>query len=145
MPQCKYLDDHGWRSDCPVAQAGSPTAHPTSGSMAPPDGLITCVAKASGQITPQNSSIALIVEADGPTAPSSGPTARSMAPTTSPTPRAATMTQTSTSAPRAAPTTPPITSLTMHVLPLAAQPVPHVLQAGVVPVSPMVHPHLMRT
>jgi hypothetical protein len=44
-----------------------------------------------------------------------------------------------------APTTPPTTSSAAPISPLATQLVPHVLLAGAVPVSPMVHLHLMRT
>jgi hypothetical protein len=55
------------------------------------------------------------------------------------------MTSASTSAPCGAPTTPPVASSVVPASPSAAQPVFHVLSASAVPVSPVVHPHPMRT
>jgi hypothetical protein len=55
------------------------------------------------------------------------------------------MTPASTSTPRAAPTTPPAASLVASIEPSAAQLVPHMLPAGAVPISHVVHPHLMWT
>jgi hypothetical protein len=47
--------------------------------------------------------------------------------------------------PRAALTTHPTAALATPALPPVAQPVPYMLLASAVDVSPMVHPHLMRT
>jgi hypothetical protein len=94
----------------------------------PPGGPITCV-----------------VEADGSPAPSGGLTARLMASSTSLTPRVATMTLASTSTPRVATMTPPSASSMALVSLPASQPMPHVLPADTVPISPVVHPHPMQT
>jgi hypothetical protein len=107
---------------------------------------------------PPGSLTACVVEVDGPTTPSGGPPARPMTSSTSLSPRAATttpaspfmpcdapMTSASTSTPRVAPTIPPAASSVTRVSPSIAQPVPHRLPTGVVPISPMVHPHPMRT
>jgi hypothetical protein len=78
--------------------------------------------------------------------------------TTSRVPRVVTTTPASPSAPHAALTTPastsvpcvalmtsPAASSIVPVLPPTAQPVPHVLPAGAVPISSVVHLHLMQT
>jgi hypothetical protein len=99
-----------------------------------------------------------VAEADGPTSPSGDSITHLTAPTTSRVPHAAMMTLASPSAPlaalmtlastympRVAPTTPPAASSMTPVSPPATQLVPRVLSAGAVPVSPVVHPHLMPT
>jgi hypothetical protein len=60
-------------------------------------------------------------------------------------PCVAPMTPILTSAPCTALTTHPATSSTVSALSSAAQPVPRLLPPSVVPVSPVVHPHPMRT
>jgi hypothetical protein len=60
-------------------------------------------------------------------------------------PLVALTTPVSTSAPPVVLKTPPAASSVVPVSPPAAQLVPHVLPTSAVSVSPMVHPHLMRT
>jgi hypothetical protein len=99
-----------------------------------------------------------VAEADGPTSPSGDSITHLTAPTTSRMPHAAMttlaspsaplaalMTLASTYAPHVAPTTPPAASSMAPISPPATQLVPRMLSAGAVPVSPVVHPHLMRT
>jgi hypothetical protein len=141
-----------------VIEAGGPTAHPTRDSVTPSSVLTTHIAAVSGQTVPLGGLTTRIAEANSPTASSGSPTTPMTAPTTSHTPHAATMTPSLPSTPHAAPTTPasisvpcvapmtPLaTSLVAQVLPPAAQPVPHVLQANAVLVSPVVHSHPMWT
>jgi hypothetical protein len=109
-------------------------------------------------VTPCGGLTACDAEAVDQTNSTSGPTTHPLTSTTTPTPnmttitpsspsvpRVAPMTPALTSAPCAAPMTPPAASSTTLVLPPTAQPLPHVLLVGVVPVSPVVHPHLMWT
>jgi hypothetical protein len=100
----------------------------------PPGGLTTRVAEADNPTTAR-------------TALTSTTTSRAtlMTLTLTFSPRAALMTLSLISAPHAAPTTPPVALLVALDSPLATQPVPHVLQASAVTVSPMVHPHSMQT
>jgi hypothetical protein len=100
----------------------------------PPGGLTTRVAEADNPTTAR-------------TALTSTTTSRAtlMTLTLTFSPRAAPMTLSLISAPHAAPTTPPVASLVALDSPPATQPVPHVLQASAVTVSPMVHLHSMQT
>jgi hypothetical protein len=139
----------------PTARPIDDTMTPPGGLIAPPGGLTARVAKAGDQTEPPCSPPARVAKADGLTANQGGPTARSIT-LTPPAPRAATTTSTLcfapcatlttpalTSAPHAALTTPPAASSATFILPSAAQLVPHVLSAGVVPISLMVHTHPM--
>jgi hypothetical protein len=125
----------------PIAEASGPCACPTGGSVTP----LSCLTMPPGGLTNH------VAEADDatahPTTLTSTP-APHMTTTTlalPSTPRVAPMTPPSTFVPHMAPTTPPTTSSAAPISPPATQLVPHVLLAGAVPVSPMVHPHLMRT
>jgi hypothetical protein len=120
-----------------------PTVSPTRGPMtpyggltAPLGGLTTHVAKADGPTTP-NPWTAL-TSTLMPHMAMMTSTSRSM-------PRMTLTTPTMTSVPHAAPTTPPAASSVAPIPPLTAQPIPRMLLAGVVPISPMVHPHSTRT
>jgi hypothetical protein len=112
------------------------------------------MAEAGGQTVPPGGLTACDAEADGSTTSSGGLTTRQMTSTTSPVPRAATMipaspsvphsaptSLSSTSVPHAVPMTPPTTSSVTPNLPSVVQPVPHVLLANAVALSPVVYPY----
>jgi hypothetical protein len=141
-----------------TATLGDPIARPTSGSATLPGGPTARVAEAGRQTMPPGGLTAYVAEANGPTAPSGGSPAHPMALITSFVPSVATMTPVSpstpcttlttpasTSAPHAALMTPLATSSVTPVSPLTAQSMPRVLSAAAVSVSPVVHPHPMRT
>jgi hypothetical protein len=149
----------------PVVEASGPTATPggpptrrtcsstapLGGLTAPPGSLIACIVEAGGQTAPPGGPTTRVAEVDGPIAcpmtstTSPVPHAAMTTPASPSAPLAALMILTSTSVPRVTQTTHPVTSSMVPVSPLATQPVPHVLPAGAVPVSPMVHLHPMWT
>jgi hypothetical protein len=116
---------------------------------------------AGSMTTPLESQTTLIVESGGQNAPPCGPTTRvveagsptatltTLAPTSMPHTSATTppapCTAWFTQPPQVYHRRPPVASSAVPASPSATQPVPHVLLDGAVPVSPMVHPHLMCT